>query len=59
MDELYDDERDFGDQGAEDSFELQDYDEPDVDEVQENEDFAHDGYFDNIEDGHLDGMYEE
>jgi hypothetical protein len=35
--------------------------EPDVDELQENGDFAHDGESDNyiIEDQHLDGMYEE
>lgn len=62
---MYDefDEADFGYDGLDYDFSMDegaDFERPDweddVDEIQENEDFAHDNI---IEDQHLDGMYEE
>jgi hypothetical protein len=59
---MYDDDNydpDFGsdndDMGQDEEFDRWDR-EDDVDEIQENEDFAHDNI---IEDQFLDGMYEE
>lgn len=60
---MYDDyyDEDVREGYFDDRDECYDYDEPDVDEFQENNDFAHDDDFDNYtpEDQHLDGMYEE
>lgn len=45
--------------GYDDDADFDDYPEPDVDYMQEQNDFAHDDDFEPMEDQHLDGMYEE